>query len=378
MKGLDNSMKKHYYILSSVVILLLALTACGGNDDTSSGSKGKAYKETESFELDYPVLNRDFALNETGDVLFWGEDNSSRNREQPSYVWVDGEIKDLGTDKFSSNAVLLPSGIIIKADKDRDLPKNEQHSIIEYDPATDSEEKFVAQGDIDEILLHVGPGRYLEDPKTYVHTVSNPNIEGKDAFIWDIENNIFKDLTIIQQLKDIVEDDELSGYPHFTLSQDASTVYASHSGLGLFAYDVASGELDELVSDDKYLTRTGNTTLLTSDEKHFAYGINDSSDAKLKITIHAVDVDTKETVEIGQGTKVFTLTDGNIIIVDDEEVKHYDFETKTLETIHTIELEENQKLDNVTVSTDGSTIAYGYTEKTEENETSNLNIIRNK
>lgn len=364
-------------------MVMILLTACGGNNDTSSGkknnqSKKKSFKEVESFELEFPVLNRDFALNEAGDILFWGEDNDSRNREQPSYVWVDGETKDLGTEKYSSNATLLPSGIIIRAAKDRDKPEDEQHSIFEYDPATDTEEEFIAKGDIDEILLHVGPDRYLEDPKTYIHTISNPNKKDVDSFIWNVENNTFTDLTIIQQLKDKVADDELSGYPHLTLSQDASTVYASHSGLGLFAYDVATDELDELVSDDEYLTRSGNTTLLTSDEKYFAYAINDSDDDGLVITTHAVNLETKETIEMGEGSKIFTLTDGNIIIVNDEEVKLFDFDTEKLETIHTIELKENQKLDNVTVSIDGSTIAYGYTEEVEdEDDVSYMSILSN-
>lgn len=377
-------MKKKYFLLSFIAMVMIMLTACGDDNDSSTGSKdkkskGKGFKEVESFELEFPVLNRDFALNETGDILFWGEDNKSSNRDQPSYVWVDGDMKSLDTDIYSSNAFLSPSGKIISAAKDRDKPEDEQLSIIEYDPTTDTEEEFSSKDDLDIRLFHVGPGRYLENPKTYVHTVTNTDIEGVETFLWDIEDNAVTDLAVIRKLKEDFGDEELPNYPIFTLSNDGSTVYASISSLGLFAYDVASESLENLVSEDRFLSQGGNTTMLTSDEKHFAYAVNDSDDNELVITAHAVNLDTKETIEIGEGSKIFTLTDGNIIIVNDEEVKHFDFDTEKLETIHTIDLEEDQKLNNVTVSVDGSTIAYGYTEKVEdEDDVSYMSILSNK
>src|SRR5690625_5246784 len=82
---------------------------------------------------------------------------------------------------------------------------------------------------------------------------------------------------------------------------------------------------------------------------------------------HAIDLETKEKVDIGEGEYLFMQADGNVMLVDNEYVVyHFDFETENLTEVYAIELEENMKLNNVTISLDGSTIAYGYTETKEK------------
>lgn len=370
-----------------MAIIMIALTACGGDDNSSSGKKGKSkkkgFKEAESFEVDYPVLHREFALDETGNVLFWSEDDNSTMRDQPTYVWVDGEKKDLGTDRFSSNAFLYPSGNIHSMERDHDKPEGEQISVIHYDPRTDTETEDMYQPDDEEhdvVTLHGGPGRYLEDSKMYVHTITNTDRDDDETFMWDGESDTIKDLKIIEKLKETYGDNELPNYPHLTLSDDASTIYAAISGAGIYAYDVEDESVETIVEEDELLIREEITRMLTPDEKYFLYGRNDSTEGELKISIHAVNVETKETVEIGEGSKIFALADGNVIIADDEEVKHFDFKKEKLDTIHTIELGENEDLNNLAVSTDGSTIAYGYTDKGGEDEdpVSYIKILKGK
>ncbi|SFB36189.1 hypothetical protein SAMN04488072_11929 [Lentibacillus halodurans] len=123
---------------------------------------------------------------------------------------------------------------------------------------------------------------------------------------------------------------------------------------------------DNVMPQDKY------TTMLTSDEKYIIYGVN-NSDETVTITYHALNLETKESLELGEDSQLFTLTNGNVVIVDDNEVKLFDFETEKLETIHEIELKGNQSIDNVTVSLDGSTIAYGYSTEGEEDEEDTFN-----
>src|SRR5699024_12778145 len=63
----------------------------GGNKDQAN-----AYQEIESFDLEGYVVNMGFYLDETGDTLYWGEEETYlSNDELGRYVWVDGEVEEL-------------------------------------------------------------------------------------------------------------------------------------------------------------------------------------------------------------------------------------------------------------------------------------------
>lgn len=369
-------MKKTQYLLSILAIITIMLAGCGdksaeGNKASGKSKQADGFKEQETFELDGPVNMTTFSFDEEGTTLFWGETNGGMGDDARRYVWLDGDVKELDMEKYDQFAMLSPSGTIINSQSDHDKDEN---SILEYDPSTDEEESFViSDSDHNEYPLP-GYGTYIQDPRTYVHTETNTKFDDSETFLWDIDNDEYTDMTFIQDIKKDVGKDELTSYPHFFLSEDASTVYATVSDDGIFAYDMEKGETENLLSTDNIMPVDTYTTTLTSDEAHIAYAVNESEDDEFSIVFNALDLDSEETIEIGEGNALFTLSDGNIIIIDknddEQDVKYFDFETEELETIHTIKEEENQEIDNITVSLDGSTIAYGYTEYDEDNDDS--------
>lgn len=381
-------MKKLGFI-TLLILAMLTLAACGkeesnGNKPPSGAEdreKGKAteqqeiFNEVETIALETPFVRRNFSLEETGEILMWKEQGDPEKSNYASKVSVDGDIQDLEIDKYG-NIALLPSGIIVTAHVDQDAPDDKKHTIIEYDPITGSEKTYLVEADLDAQLLHPGFGTYLEEPKTYVHTVTRPELGGEESFILDVGSNEVTEVTIVQDIIQEAGGEELASFPHFFLSEDASKIYASVLHLGAFVYDVDKKELDTLVLDDKLVEGSGNSTMLTADGNYFAYAIND--DSAVIATFHAVNVETKETIEIGEGRKIFMLTDGNIILIDGENVNKFDMETKELTTIHTIVVEENQEIEDVTVSLDGNTIAYSYTEKEEDEKKGFIKVLSEK
>lgn len=369
-----------FYFLIVTTLLTLILAGCGGNEDDVStknntvndpneekagkGETTNQFKEITTFELEGPVTNLNFNLDEDGDTLFWGENDGGFGDDLRRNVWVDGGVKTLDIKMFGQASHLNGAGYIINIENNPEATSGERYSIIEYNPSTEEIEKFPTKNGFDDILLP-NQGTYLQDPRTYIHTDTNPNREKENGtYIWKVESNEFIEVSFIDDIKEEVG--ELSGYVHLYLNQDASIVYGSVQGEGIFSYDVASGTTERLLTSENLLPQSRMSPVLTADEKYIIYGEVDPEASEIIYAYHALNLETGETIEIGDGEKVVTLTDGNAVIIYDNEVMLFDFATEKLETIHTIELEENQEIDNLTVSLDGSTIAYGYETKAED------------
>lgn len=377
-------------------LLVIGLAACGNKDSDESsnetsenaspvGSKqsekseddgAAGYAEVESFDLEGPVTSMNFSLDEDGDTMIWGENDGGFGDALRRYMWVDGEVKNLDIEVYDQFSFLTGTGNLITSQTDWDVPETKGFSIVEYDPSTDETKQFVAENDRGDILVP-NQGTYIQDPRTYIHTVTNIDRDDAETYIWKMDSNEFVDLNIIKDIK-AAAGEELPSYPHYFLTKDASKVYATVLNEGIYSYDIETEETEKLFESDDLFMNHYMTTMLTPDEKYFVYGIHDPNEDGLHITYYALDLETKESMELGVGEKVYTLTNGNVALVDEKEVKIFDFETEELETVHTIELEENQELDQATISLDGSTIAYGYTTKGEEDEdTSHMSIVSN-
>lgn len=382
-----------------VFLMVFILVACGGEnskDNAEPNGKGEnptsdssditpeaegsvsQFKEVESFKLEGAVTNINFNMNAEGDILYWGENNGGLGDDIRRNVWVNGEVKELDMDVYPQSSFLTPAGDIISKEVDREAPEGERHTIIEYDPRT-NEEKRIPSGIEDIITLLPSHGTYIQDPNFYIHTETSPNRDDESRTIyWDMEKNEISNLSFLQDIKDEVG--EITSYVHYFLNSDGSKVYGTAMNAGVFSHDVESGETRRLMETDNIMAHGKYTNMLTPDDKYLIYATNDPDASEIIITYHALDVETEETIELGNGTRVFTLADGNVIIVDGNDVNLYSFEKEALETIHTIDLEENQKIDNVTVSMDGSTIAYGYRTKNDGDEgtTFEMSIWSNK
>lgn len=341
--------------------------------DKTGKDEVSPFQEEEAIELDGPVTTLNFSLDEDGDTLFWGENDGGRGDDLRRNVWVDGEVKSLDHQLYDQFSMLSQSGHIITSNQ-VDTEEGVRHAIIEYDPRTDQTKEFVAEDDrVD--MLHFNRGAYIQDPRTYIHTETKVKEDNADTFLWKVDEKEYMDLNIIKGIKS-ESGQEIKNYPHYYVTKDISTVYAVVLDGGIFAYDIASGEIESLLETDNLVQIN---RMLTYDEKYIVYGVHDP-EAELSVTIQAFNLETKETIELGEGTKVFPLTNGNVAIIDQNEVKQFDFPSEKLETMNKIELKENEDIDNITVSTDGSTIAYGITQKGAEDteDTSQLVLLKQK
>lgn len=382
-------MKKLFYFIIIITIFTFLLAGCGeennetaGDNNTNNTSKEKAkepaaqYEEVTTFALKGPVTTLNFNLDEDGDTLLWGENDGGFGDALRRNVWVDDEVKSLDFELFNQFSFLTPTGYIISKENNPNAPEGEKYSIIEYNPSTEEVEKYPAKNSFDDILLP-GKGTYLQEPKIYVHTDTNPNIEKENGtYIWDVEKNEFIVLSFIDDIKEEVG--EITSYANLLLNKDASKVYGSVLEEGIFSYDVKSGTTERLLASTNILPQSDVSPVLSEDEKYMIYGEVDPEASEVIYAYKALNLETDETIELGDGKDVIALTDGNVIIIDKSEVTLFDFDTGKLETIHTIELEENQKMNNLTVSLDGSTIAYGYETEGEDDEedTYHMSILR--
>ena len=387
-------MKKLFYFIIIITIFTFLLAGCGGEENnetagdnntnnTNNTSKEKAkelaaqYEEVTTFALEGPVTTLSFNLDEDGDTLLWGENDGGFGDALRRNVWVDDEVKSLEFDVFNQFSFLTPTGYIISKENNPDAPEGEKYSIIEYNPSTEEIEKYPAKNSFDDILLP-GKGTYLQEPKIYVHTDTNPNVEKENGtYIWDVEKNEFTVLSFIDDIKEEVG--EMTSYANLLLNKDASKVYRSVLEEGIFSYDVKSGTTERLLASENILPQSDVSPVLSADEKYMIYGEVDPEASEVIYAYKALNLETDETIELGNGKDVITLTDGNVVIIGKNEVMLFDFETGKLETIHTIELGKNQKMNNLTVSLDGSTIAYGYETEGEDDEedTYHMSILRN-
>lgn len=382
-------MKKLFYFIIIITIFTFLLAGCGeennetaGDNNTNNTSKEKAkepaaqYEEVTTFALKGPVTTLNFNLDEDGDTLLWGENDGGFGDALRRNVWVDDEVKSLDFELFNQFSFLTPTGYIISKENNPNAPEGEKYSIIEYNPSTEEVEKYPAKNSFDDILLP-GKGTYLQEPKIYVHTDTNPNIEKENGtYIWDVDKNEFIVLSFIDDIKEEVG--EITSYANLLLNKDASKVYGSVLEEGIFSYDVKSGTTERLLASTNILPQSDVSPVLSEDEKYMIYGEVDPEASEVIYAYKALNLETDETIELGDGKDVIALTDGNVIIIDKSEVTLFDFDTGKLETIHTIELEENQKMNNLTVSLDGSTIAYGYETEGEDDEedTYHMSILR--
>jgi hypothetical protein len=369
-------MRKMRKLLSAVSVAGLVLAGCGAEEAADAPeksaekkkSKGETagFEEKDSFELEGHVSSMNFQLDEEGDTLFWGEQNSDFSEEDRRHVRVGKEERSLDPKVVNQFSFLTESGLIVNGVTDWDAPEGEQHWIVELDPKSGESEKFIPAGDRDDILLP-SPGAYLLEPKTYIHTDTEPNDEQTDqTFLWNVETQEITQLDFLEKM--IKEAGEITSNPHYNLNKDATKVYAIIMNGGIFSYDLKSGETETLMRSGKIYPGTGNNENLTANEGYIIYGVQDEEAELMKTEFHALNLEKKETMKIGSGGNLFTLKDGNAVIVDDNKLMKYDFEKEELSDLHTIKVDDNQKLDNVTVSSDGSTIAYGMTTTPEDGE----------
>lgn len=327
------------------------------NPNTNETSKkdtetSAAYKEVESFDIDGKIAGQIFSIDEKGEIISWGEKDKKLSDEQRKFVRIIGdETITLDKDEFKIGTEILPDGTLIT---DRSENKEDKYLFYIFDPKTGEDvEKNLPKEAHEYVypLLLPNPKIMNIDENLYIHTITNVKKE-METFLWNYETDEITDLSII---KDIVEKNGKDiDYPRLQLSKDGKTIYAIVPNNGIYQYDIESQTLEQLFEHDNLSIPITTTAFITRDERYIPY-IDETTDDREHIG-KLFDVETKESIDLGIFERIFNKTDGNIMILKDNKLYDYDTSTQEEQLAHTFELGDRDRIKNIDVSADGSTI----------------------
>lgn len=335
------------------------VTANDSNKSSNSNSAkdiSSSYAEVATIKLEGYIASTVFDLDTDGDTLLWGEQDEERAEPKRVHVWNDGNHKPMSLEEdqlgFQS---LSGSGKVIYNDSDWDKPVNERHSIMEYDPMTMETATFTMNDERDEILAGLSTN-YSESPRMFIG-IQDYKKDNIQPFIWNVDTNEITDIDLTETIRAETQE-ELPMYPHYSLNQDQSKLVAVVYNVGIIVYDMQSKQSEWVFKTDQIFTNNekSQSSILTKDGRYVLYYTGDTPEDMVQM---AFDLESKESIKIGNGITTFPLDDGNVMLVTgDNAFQLFNMETKELITALVPEMSEDDHIDHYTVSLDGSTIAY--------------------
>lgn len=372
-------MNKSVFV-SGTLALGVLLTACGdqssnnqfaGNNAsnlTSSGTEasaspadtaqaeGTSYKKIETIELNGHISRNALDLDRSGDILLWGEQDSKLDNMKRLNYWNGGkhELLDLDAESIGF-AFLTQSGLVVFSESDWDKPVTERHAIIEFDPVSKESTAFVMNDERDNILTPLGTN-YTEDPRTYIG-INEYQRETVQPFIWNLDTNTIQDIELTEAIREQTAE-RLTIYPHYALTSDQSQLVAVVANVGILVTDLASNQSEWVYTSDNISANNelAHDRVITADDRYVLYTVYDDDQST---TQFAFDLERKQAIEIGKGKTTFTLEDGPVVLItDQDEFVHVDLGTEEKTTLLTPALQEQESVVYFTVSRDGSTLVY--------------------
>lgn len=357
-------MKLGRSILSLSLVSLIALAGCGSGDDkqTSNNSKDTEatgdFKEVETFDIEGQISHLEFSLDEKGEVFLWGEQEQKLSDEERKNVrLLEEETITLDEDIFSQGASLMPSG---KVYTDHSDFTTDTYNMYIYDPKTDEGvEKEVPEEVTEHInpILHPLTQTINEEQDLYLHFITDTKNE-VESFTWNYETNEVQELKIVEELRKANDGEEIYN-PRFQLSSDGKQVYILVDDNGFYVYDMEDESLEKIFEQESVAFPKTNTNMITSDDAYIPYvdEIIEGEDG-LELMTKLYDIESEESIDLGDVERVFTQNDGNLILYKEDTLYNYDVEKEEETEIHTFDLDENEEVANVAVSEDGTTIVY--------------------
>ncbi len=351
-------------ILSLSLVSLIALAGCGSGDDkqTSDNSndaeaKGN-FKEVETFDIEGQINQLELSLDEKGEVFLWSEQEKKLSDEKRKNVrLLEEETITLDEDIFSQGASLMPSGKVYTDHSDFNA---DTYNMYIYDPQTGEEvEKEVPEEAGEHIfpILHPSTQTINEDHDLYLHSITDTKND-VESFIWNYETNEVQELKIVEELRNANDGEEIY-YPRFQLSSDGKQVYVLVDDNGFYVYDMEDESLEKIFEQESVVFPKTYTNMITSDDAYIPYvdEIVEGEDG-LELMTKLYDIESEESIDLGDVKRVFTQTDGNLVLYKEDTLYNFDVEKEEEIEIHTFDLAENEEVVNLAVSEDGSTIVY--------------------
>ncbi|SEN91353.1 hypothetical protein SAMN04488134_102265 [Amphibacillus marinus] len=326
-----------------------------GDSEDEETISSNGYEAIEQIDIDGYANGLVFTMSADGTRLIWGETDQRLANTKRANLWIEGETRLLDfPDDNIDYFFLSEQGNIIRNQADWDLPVEERHAIIVFNPETEETIEHVMNNDWDTILT---PSRtnYSEEPHMYIRYKDYS--EQVTLTFWDITQNEVQEI----DLTDLVyseEDEELHSYPRTAFIEDTNELILLIFDVGIVRYDLDSSTGEFVFTTDNLFAHNerSQTPILTYDNRYALYATFDAED---DMTHMAFDLETEEELEIGMGVATFPLQDGTVILFDyDDTFQHFDPSTGDLSEIHAPDLSDGDSIDNFTISADGSTIAY--------------------
>ncbi|GAF65789.1 hypothetical protein BTS2_2688 [Bacillus sp. TS-2] len=382
-------MKKRWKYGMLAVLSTLLLSACGENEDytalenesiedemsesvqdeenesdqeeenESTPMEAGGYSLTEEIAVDGHVSDPVFYISGNGDTVLWAEKPGQFTQIEGSKVWVDGETKeaDIPERDPAIQPMLSESGMIVYSHSDRDKPVEERYWVAELNPSTGELNEYYMDNDWDNYITTLG-SNYSENPRQVIGILNHYDEEVVQMYIWDIDADEIKELDVTETVANEVDLDELTSYPHGAVTNDGMEMYATVADVGIFHYDLENDTAEFIYSAKEGFfsnNEKSKTSILTADDRFILYAIVEER----RMTHFAYEIETGESVELGEGIATYPLADGSVMMFNyDDEFIHFNLDDDTSTVAHTPELGEDEKIDSFTVSRDGSTLAY--------------------
>ncbi|WP_163581689.1 hypothetical protein [Gracilibacillus saliphilus] len=352
------------------IILLFGIVGCGSDD--ASGSKGGSgeFKEIDSIDVEGHLALNNFFIRDDGEALNYGEKDDRLAEPDRMKVWVDGEIEELDMETFDHFSYLHPEGNIYTTVNDSNN-ETTPYTLVIYDPRTGESEEFLKTVEPED-FFHVGP-RYVSEEEGLI-PVRSDGYDELNFYLWDYQNDEIEMYELTEELYELFGEIERTHEPKLALSRDAKSLYISYTE-GISHYNTETGELNEVsIGEDM----DANSVKVTLDNQYAVTRKYTGSEEIMGLAnFYITDRDSFEQKEIGEGTNIFPIAAGKIVIQKENELTVYDTETDETSPFYTIELGEEEDLKKVLVSGDGNTIAYGYKKKEDDEEDKTIiKIIR--
>lgn len=360
-------MKQLNKFIATSCIALAVLAGCsdktGKQSDISKkdpSSDGPTFKEVESFDIDGQVSQIDLTLDESGEIFFWNEQDQKLSDPQRKKVrMLEDETITLEDDQFKLGTSLLPSGKIYT---DRSKFSEDQYKMAIFDPRTKEETELELPSNVTEYvmpILHTNSETINEEDHMYLHFQTETDNDAV-TFLWNFDTGEANAISLMQDLRDAHNGEEVD-YPRLQLSSDSKKVFVLIDNDGIYEYDVESEELTLLLENGHIQFPITYSSMVTSDDQYIPYideivKNEDKPFDRTKLDMKLLNVETKESIDVGIVKRVFPINDGNIILYKEEGIFLYDIESEEETLIHPVELSENEELVDLSVSGNGETI----------------------
>lgn len=362
-------MKKSSKLLGICFTAFIALVGCSNNSgeknaDTNDAEHAKeekaTYEEFDTFDIDGVVSTIDLNFDEEGESLFWIDlDSRFSHTERRNVRLIDEkETITLDEEEYGLATSLLPSGKIYSDDSNS---RGEEYHILKtYDVKNDVKKDYdLPESMFEHIfpILHPNATTINEDHSTYIHFQTDTDHD-KETFLWNYETGDTKEIPLMQVIRDTQGEEDVD-YPRLQLSSDMKKVFVLIDSIGIYEYDIESEEMKTLLEDESIVYPITYTSYVTADDRYIPYvdeliKVEDRPLAA-ELQMSLLDVTSKESIPLGIVNRIYTLKDGNVMLLKEDGLYYYDIEKEEETEVYPINLEDHEELKDFSISENGET-----------------------